>query len=50
MFPQPVPGTAPAPGPMTVPAGQLGGMLGITEVSVVQGKEELAIIDTTLAG
>jgi Icc protein len=49
-FPQPAPGTAPAPGPMTVPAGQLAGMLGITEVSVVQGKEELAIIDTTLAG
>ena len=49
-FPQPAPGTAPAPGPMTVPVGQLGGMLGITEVSVVQGKQELAIVDTTLAG
>jgi len=48
-FPQPAPGTAASPGPMTVPAGQLRGLLGITSVAVKQGKEELAIIDSTLA-
>jgi len=35
---------------MTVPAGQLRSLLGITDVAVRQGKAELAIIDTTLAG
>lgn len=49
-FPQPAPGTAAAPGPMTVPAGQLRGLLGITDVAVQLGKAELAIIDSTLAG
>ena len=49
-FPQPAPGTAPSPGPMTVPAGQLRGVLGITDVAVQPGKAELAIIDSTLAG
>ena len=49
-FPQPAPGTAPSPGPMTVPAGQLRSLLGITQVAVKRGKEELAIIDSTLAG
>ncbi|MGO4836401.1 metallophosphoesterase, partial [Rhizobiaceae sp. 2RAB30] len=48
-FPQPAPGTAASPGPMTVPAGQLRGLLGITDIAVKQGKEELAIIDSTLA-
>ena len=48
-FPQPQPGMAPAPGPMTVPAGQLRNLLGISSVTYNQGKEELAIIDTTLA-
>jgi 3',5'-cyclic AMP phosphodiesterase CpdA len=48
-FPQPAPGTAPAPGPMTVPAGQLRSLLGITSVTYNQGKEALAIIDTALA-
>ncbi|MGO4403624.1 metallophosphoesterase [Bosea sp. RAF48] len=49
-FPQPAPGTAPSPGPMTVPPGQLRNLLGITNVAVKRGKEELAIIDSTLAG
>ncbi len=49
-FPQPAPGTASSPGPMTVPAGQLRSLLGITQVAVKRGKEELAIIDSTLAG
>jgi hypothetical protein len=34
---------------MTVPAGQLRSLLGISSVTYNQGKEELAIIDTTLA-
>jgi hypothetical protein len=34
---------------MTVPAGQLRGLLGITNVAVKQGQQELAIIDSTLA-
>jgi 3',5'-cyclic AMP phosphodiesterase CpdA len=48
-FPQPVPGTAPAPGPMLVPAEKLRSYLGITSVSVAVGKNELALTDTTLA-
>lgn len=48
-FPQPAPGTAPAPGPMTVPAGQLRSLLGISSVAVRPGENELAIIDSTLA-
>jgi 3',5'-cyclic AMP phosphodiesterase CpdA len=49
-FPQPAPGTAPAPGPMTVPAEQLRSVLGITSVEVRTGDKPLAITDTTLAG
>jgi 3',5'-cyclic AMP phosphodiesterase CpdA len=48
-FPQPAPGKAKAPGPMTVPTGELRSLLGITSVTYNQGKEELAIADTTLA-
>jgi hypothetical protein len=47
-FPQPVPGQAPSPGPMKVPAEQLKRFLGIIEVDVRQGKERLAITDTAL--
>jgi 3',5'-cyclic AMP phosphodiesterase CpdA len=49
-FPQPAPGTAPSPGPMTVPAEQLPSVLGITSVEVRTGDKPLAITDTTLAG
>ena len=49
-FPQPAPGTAPSPGPMLVPAEQLRMKLGITSVSVVEGKQALALVDSTLAG
>ena len=49
-FPQPAPGTAPSPGPMTVPAEQLRSMLGITSVDVRFGNRPLAVTDTTLAG
>jgi len=48
-FPQPVPGTAPSPGPMTVPAEQLRSMLGITSIEVRMGDKPLAVIDSTLA-
>ena len=48
-FPQPAPGTAPSPGPMTVPADQLRSVLGITSVDVRIGDRPLAITDTTLA-
>ena len=48
-FPQPAPGAAPAPGPMAVPAEKLRSVLGIRNVSYVQGKEVLATIDQTLA-
>jgi 3',5'-cyclic AMP phosphodiesterase CpdA len=48
-FPQPAPGTAPAPGPMVVPAEQLRSKLGLSTVSVVQGNKPLAIVDQTLA-
>ncbi len=49
-FPQPEPGTAPGPGPMKVPAEQLRRMLGLTGVDYTQGRESLAVIDSTLAG
>ena len=48
-FPQPAPGTASSPGPMTVPASQLHSMLGITSVAVQTGTRPLAITDSTLA-
>src|ERR1044072_6673795 len=45
-FPQPAPGAAPSPGPMTVPAEQLRSMLGITSVEVPMGDKPLAVIDS----
>ena len=47
-FPQPAPGTAPSPGPMRVPDDKLRTVLGITEVSVKQGTQPLAITDSEL--
>jgi 3',5'-cyclic AMP phosphodiesterase CpdA len=47
-FPQPAPGSAPSPGPMKVPAGQLRSVLGVASVSVVPGTSPLAIIDSPL--
>ena len=44
-FPQPAPGTAPSPGPMTVPADRLRGLLGLTDVTFVQRSHALAIVD-----
>jgi Icc protein len=47
-FPQPAPGAAPNPGPMVVPAGKLAGVLGVTQVKVVRGHSQLAVVDHTL--
>ncbi len=47
-FPQPVPGAAPNPGPMTVPAGKLESVIGVTSVNVIRGHAHLAVVDHTL--
>jgi len=47
-FPQPAPGTAAGPGPMTVPADKLRGVLGVTNVKVVRGHSHLAVVDHSL--
>ena len=49
-FPQPRPGTAPAPGPMVVPVGQLKDVLGITQVRYLARHNHLAIVNDTLSG
>ena len=48
-YPQPLPGAAPNPGPLTVPAGQLGSYLGIREVKLVGASKPLSVTDTSLA-
>src|SRR5271168_1575690 len=48
-FPQPAPGTAAAPGPKLVPAGELRGLLGVRTVAYTQGAERLAVTDMSLA-
>ena len=47
-FPQPAPGSAPAPGPMKVPADQLRHVLGVTSVNVTAGNHPLALVDIPL--
>jgi len=49
-FPQPAPGAAKNPGPMTVPEDKLKSVLGVTNVTSVLKKHSLAIVDNTLAG
>jgi Icc protein len=49
-FPQPRPGTAPAPGPMVVPANQLGDVLGVTKVRYLAHHRHLALVDESLSG
>jgi plastocyanin len=49
-FPQPTPGTAPAPGPMKVDAERLKSVLGIANVTFIPGRSTLAIADATLSG
>jgi len=47
-FPQPAPGSAPAPGPMKVPAEQLHSVLGVRTVNYVRGNSPLAVVETPL--
>jgi 3',5'-cyclic-AMP phosphodiesterase len=49
VFPQPAPGTGPAPGPMKVPAEQLHSVLGVRTVNYVRGKSPLALVETPLS-
>jgi len=49
-FPQPTPGTAPAPGPMKVEPEKLKSVLGIADVTFIPGRSALAIVDATLSG
>ena len=49
-FPQPAPGTAKGPGPMSVSPGELRNYLGVARVSLVRTDSPLAIVDTPLAG
>jgi len=48
-FPQPAPGSAPAAGPMKVPAEQLRKVLGIRNVNFVAGSHHLAVTDSSLS-
>jgi 3',5'-cyclic-AMP phosphodiesterase len=48
-FPQPAPGSAPAPGPMKIPEEQARRMIGVTDVTYVPGKQALAVVDSTLS-
>ncbi|HZI46946.1 MAG TPA: metallophosphoesterase [Pyrinomonadaceae bacterium] len=48
-YPQPAPGTAPAPGPIKdVPAEKLRSTLGLTDVNYVAKGSQLAVVDETL--
>ena len=51
-YPLPAPGAdgVGEPGPVTVPAGRLGQLLGTRQLTVVRGQQQLALIDTPLAG
>jgi len=49
-FPQPAPGTAPAPGPMKVEPDRLKSVLGVTDVTFIPGRSSLAVVDATLSG
>ena len=49
-YPQPAPGAADSPGPLKVPAGELGKYLGTRELHVVRGKGPLATVDRPIAG
>jgi 3',5'-cyclic-AMP phosphodiesterase len=47
-WPQPAPGAGPSPGPMKVPAERLRSVLGVRDVTYVQGHSRLAVVDATL--
>jgi len=48
-FPQPAPGTADSPGPLKVPSEKLQSVLGLTDVRFIPQKNQLAVVDSTLA-
>ena len=49
-YPQPEPGTAPAPGPVKdLPADRLSKTIGVTQIRYVETNKSLAIVDTSLA-
>ena len=48
-FPQPKPGAAPKPGPLKVPAGELGTYLGIRNVTLQPVSGQIAVADESLA-
>ena len=48
-YPQPAPGAAPSPGPMTVPSEQLHSFLGIRTANFVPGSTPIALIDKALS-
>ncbi len=48
-YPQPAPGAAPSPGPLTVPGDQLASYLGIRDITVTASPTALALTDTSLA-
>jgi 3',5'-cyclic-AMP phosphodiesterase len=48
-FPQPKPGAAPSPGPLKVPAAQLGSYLGIRTVTLQPVSGQIAVADETLS-
>jgi 3',5'-cyclic AMP phosphodiesterase CpdA len=48
-YPQPAPGAAPTPGPLTVPAGELRHVLGIRTATVTRGAGPVALVDAALA-
>lgn len=47
-FPQPAPGAAASPGPVTVPADRLRSLLGLSDITFVRRSHALAIVDHTL--
>ena len=49
-FPQPIPGTAPSPGPMKVEPERLQSVLGVADVTFIPGRSTLAVVDATLSG
>ena len=48
-YPQPAPGAAASPGPLKVPAGELGSYLGIREVNYVELQKPATIVDQQLS-
>jgi len=47
-FPQPAPGSTPAPGPMKIPEAAARRMIGTRDVTFVPGRQALAVVDSTL--